>query len=648
MQFGGIGDRLTEWLRGLLSDGAEALGQLIKSIADLTYWNPHPEINSPSELIMIPEDWGIWYTLWEYHIDIAFPVSVMLLITVWFARQAGVATNILGAEQRVQSNRSLISGIVAVFLSFHAVVVYLNISQLLVTAIAPGADPLANVSLRFAGVGGAAALAIVFLNVSINGIFILALFLINAARIFATFMLPVLVTYAVALHFAQVPLLTAQVKKITKLLASAPLWTIPVAAGWRLMVILGGASPGSQTIGEYIVAEAGLSDIAGSGVAEQLFTTSLFMVPVLIGIIAPLKMTGAASSLFYMSRLAGLSVGKSKGGGSGGDGASGGDGEDGAMGDDGDGSGGRPGDEGGDMPSGGSGSGGRKRSTGNSGSGSGSGGSAVNVNSASTGTDDSLFEDAKDAFNPISGDKEYIDRDKADVTMRAGKRGVGLAEDVTEESIEATKMVGAEARESVSDFLSNSEFNAPEGFDPDNDAESPENPENEPIVNAPEEAPDMGGTPGVPTNNEGASAGGEEAEGLGALFGGSAETTSVSPSQPSTESGEIADMFDQRGSGTGSSTDGFSGDSVSGAVGDMFGVGGSSDASSGVEPGEFINRGQPADSGDIDLGEDEEFDDSAGRWQEYSPAEGDDTRSSESLDWLGENDSLATQLERED
>jgi hypothetical protein len=647
MQFGGIGDRLTEWLRGLLSDGAEALGQLIKSIADLTYWNPHPEINSPSELIMIPESWGIWYTLWEYHINIAFPVSVMLLITVWFARQAGVATNILGAEQRVQSNRSLISGIVAVFLSFHAVVVYLNISQLLVTAIAPGADPLANVSLRFAGVGGAAALAIVFLNVSINGIFILALFLINAARIFATFMLPVLVAYTVGLHFAQVPLLTSQVKKITKLLASAPLWTIPVAAGWRLMVILGGASPDSQTIGEYIVAEAGLSDVAGSAVAEQLFTTSLFMVPVLIGIIAPLKMTGAASSLFYMSRLAGLSVGKSKSGGSGGDGASGEDGEDGAMGDDGDGSGGRPGDEGGGMPSGGGGgSGGSGGGGGSSGSRSGPGGSAVNVNSASTGTDDSLFEDAKDAFIPISGDKEYIDRDKADVTMRAGKRGVGLAEDVTEESIEATKMVGGEARESVSDFLSNSEFNAPEGFNPDNDAESPENPENEPVVNAPEEAPDMGGAPGVPANNEGASAGGEEeAEGLGALFGGGAETTSVSPSQPSPESGEIADMFDQRGSGTGSSTDGFS---VGGPLGEILGMEGSGAASSGVDPGEFINRGQPADSGDIDLGEGEGFDDSAGRWQEYSPAEGDDTRSSESLDWLGENGSLATQLERED
>jgi len=673
---GGFKDAIIDAGRAIAKSGAEAMGKLLKAIADLTYWNPHPPIDSPSELFMIPDDWGIWLTLWDYHMKIAVPVCVCLLVFVWFARQAGVATNILGAQERVQSNRSLISGIFAVFLSFHGVVIYLNITQLIVTAIAPGADPLSDIALRFAGVGGAAALIIVFLNVSINATLILLLFLINAARIFATFMLPILVPYAVALRFGRVPLLTDQVVKITKLLATSPLWTIPVAAGWRMMTILGGEGDG-QTIGQYIIAEAGLNGIPGGGLAEQLITSSLFMVPVIIGILAPLKMSGAASSMFYMSRLGGMSIGKDASGGD--DGGDGEDGEDGGMGGEegGEGEGGEPGEGGSGIPSA-SGSGGGSGS-GGSGGGPSGGGSASNVNSASAGTDDSLFEDAVDAFNPIDGDKEYIDREKANVTARAGKAGIGLAEDVTEETIDAGKMAAGSARDSVSDFLSEGgEPAGPEGFDPDGEVENPEGPENDPAMNAAERGPDVGGGPGVPTEeNQGSdgvddlfdssddyskpSSGGDDP--LGDLFGGGTDhsQSKAGPNGSTPESGQISDMFDQSGGSAGPSGDtpesgeisdmfdesGGSGGSVSGAVGDIFGVN-NSESGSGVDPGEFIDRGQPAESDDINLGENEEFDDSAGRWQDYSPASSGDARSPDSVGWLDEDDSLATQLEKED
>jgi hypothetical protein len=461
MQFGGLKEAIIGSLRSIATNGAEAITDLVEAVADLTYWNPHPEFNSVEEFFLLPPDhWGIWASLWEYHINRAVPIALVVLIVPWFARRAGVATNILGQEERMQSNRNLLSGVFAVFLSFHAVAAYLNVTQFLVVAIAPNSDEISRVSLEFAGASGAAAIAIVFLNVSINSLFIIVLFLINAARILGTFLLPVLVPYTVALIFARVPLLTGQVKKITKLLAASPLWTIPVAAGWRLMVILSGATGDSRgaTIGTYLIDQAGV-DFAGSGVAEQLLTTSLFMVPVLIGIIAPLKMTGAASSAFYLSRLTGFSVGSSPSGGSNNSNNGSNDGDGGL--DDDKSSGG---DDSGISSRQGDGSGGRSGSQSDTGSGGASSsgtGNSTTTATASAGNDNSLFEDAKDAFSPVP-DKQYLDQEKVDVTKRAGAAAKDTAKSAAGEAKEAGEIALGEdnvetlsdVRESISDQLS--------------------------------------------------------------------------------------------------------------------------------------------------------------------------------------------------
>jgi len=478
MQFGGLKEAIIGSLRSIATNGAEAITDLVEAIADLTYWNPHPEFNSVEEFFLLPPDhWGIWASLWEYHINRAVPIALVVLIVPWFARRAGVATNILGQEERMQSNRNLLSGVFAVFLSFHAVAAYLNMTQFLVVAIAPNSDEISRVSLEFAGASSAAAIAIVFLNVSINSLFIIVLFLINAARILGTFLLPVLVPYAVALIFARVPLLTGQVKKITKLLAASPLWTIPVAAGWRLMVILSGATGDSRdaTIGTYLIDQAGV-DFAGSGVAEQLLTTSLFMVPVLIGIIAPLKMTGAASSAFYLSRLAGLSIGSSasssRRSGNSSDGRSNSDDSGGGGGnrrrddDDDDDEGNRRRrryNDGNDSGSGGGSGSGSNPQLGN-GRGGGSGGgnrSGTATATASAGSDNDLFEDARDAFNPLP-DRQYLDQEKVDVTKRAGAAAKDTAKSAAGEAKEAGEIALGEdnvetlsdVRESISDQLS--------------------------------------------------------------------------------------------------------------------------------------------------------------------------------------------------
>jgi len=462
MQFDGLKGAIFSTLRELASNGAEAIADLVEAVADLTYWNPHPEFNSASEFLTLPPDhWTIWASLWKYHINQAVPIALIILIVPWFARRAGVATNIIGQEERMQSNRNLLSGVFAVVLSFHAVAAYLNVTQFLVVAIAPTSRGIGNVAVEFAGVSGGAALAIVFLNVSINSLFVLLLFLINAGRIIGTLLLPVLVPYTVALHFSEVPFLSTQVKRITKLLASSPLWTIPVAAGWRLMVILSGAAKGADenwTIGKYLIEEAGLT-FAGSDVAAQLLTTSLFMVPVLIGIIAPLKMTGAASSAFYLSRLTGFSVGSSPSGGSNNSNNDSND-DDGGL-EDAKGSGG---DDSGISSRQGDGSGGRSGSQSDTGSGgassSGTGNSTTTV-TASAGDNNSLFEDAKDAFSPVP-DKQYLDQEKVDVTKRAGAAAKDTAKSAAGEAKEAGEIALGEdnvetlsdVRESISDQLS--------------------------------------------------------------------------------------------------------------------------------------------------------------------------------------------------
>jgi len=307
----GLVDTLKGFVEWFIDSITEVLATGIDAIARATYWVPHPQLDEPSDLYLRPDS-GVWANIYDFHWDYGVPVGVTILIGMWFLRTAGVAGGVLNTESKVRADKNILVGIVMISLSYYIAVLYLNIAHGIAIALAPGKTELEAVALELAGVSGGVAIAFHFLNISLSATLFILLLLVNLIRIIAVYSIPMLAWLFVTLHYAKVPILTPVVTDLGKKVSKTALWTIPVAAGWRVMYVLQSADTGiiESAMGGQ------LTNVGASGI-DTILSTTLFMIPLIIGIASPLLMSNV-SQMYYLNRLTGLSLGDDKGGGDGG------------------------------------------------------------------------------------------------------------------------------------------------------------------------------------------------------------------------------------------------------------------------------------------------------------------------------------------
>lgn len=304
-----FGEAILGALDSLFSPIAEALGKILTAIADFTVWVPHPEWRSASQIMSAPDS-GIWLSIWETHWEVMVPVSMTILITAWFGRQFGVATSILGAEQGARSKRNLIIGMAVIMLSWWIAGAYLNFVHLIVSAVTPdpGAMQAAIPDLGISTVG--VAVAVYYLELSIGATIFVLLILINIVRVIAVYAFVILFPVLMAVYYADLPVLSSTFQEFNQKLAGTALWTFPVAAGWRVMVVLADSNEG------VLAAITGASGV-GVDAIDGIMMPFIVMIPGIIGIASPLLMSNV-SQMYYLSNMADISVGGDSGSASGG------------------------------------------------------------------------------------------------------------------------------------------------------------------------------------------------------------------------------------------------------------------------------------------------------------------------------------------
>jgi len=312
-----FGEAILGALDSLFSPIAEALSKILAAIADFTVWVPHPEWRSASQIMSAPDS-GIWLSIWETHWQVMVPVSMTILITAWFGRQFGVATSILGAEQGARSKRNLIVGMAVIMLSWWIAGAYLNFVHLIVSAVTPdpGAMEAAIPDLGISTVG--VAVAVYYLELSIGATIFVLLILINIVRVIAVYAFVILFPVLMAVYYARLPVLSSTFQEFNQKLAGTALWTFPVAAGWRVMVVLADSNEGVL---------AAITGASGMGVnaIDGIMMPFIVMIPGIIGIASPLLMSNV-SQMYYLSNMADISMGSDSGPGTGGGSGSGGNG----------------------------------------------------------------------------------------------------------------------------------------------------------------------------------------------------------------------------------------------------------------------------------------------------------------------------------
>lgn len=309
-----IVDAIKSVLDQLFTPLINIISEVLSKIAEFTWYIPHLPLNKPLDILARPST-GVWPAIYDFHFNTGVPIGVSILITVWFARKAGVAMTILDAEDEIKSNRNLLVGIVMVYISYYIAVLYLGFANAVVTLIAPSTAELTGIAGNIGLTGGGVAALFIYFNISVNSFLIILIILINVLRIVALLALPMLISIIMAFHYARIPIITQVTDKFGRSMASTALWALPVAGGWRVTAVLLNADAG---ILETVTPSSGI----GVEAVDPIITTAVFMIPLIVGIVTPLFMSNI-SQLYYFSKIAGLSFGKYVGssGGSGGSGS---------------------------------------------------------------------------------------------------------------------------------------------------------------------------------------------------------------------------------------------------------------------------------------------------------------------------------------
>ena len=306
-------DGLMGFLDALFTPLANAMGTILKDIADFTVLVPHPEWTSAEQVMSAP-DGGLWLTLWEVHWNVMVPSSLAILIAAWFARQAGVAANLVGAEESARSGRNLARGFGIILISWWIVGAYLNLAHALTALVTPDSAAMAA-AIPDIGVATVIAAAFYYLELTVGSTLFILLILVNVVRLIAIYGFVILFPILAAVYYANIPVLSDMFKSFGDKLATTAVWTFPVAAGWRIMATLAASDEG---ILESILASSGV----GVGVVDSIINPFLIMIPAIIGIAAPLLMSNV-SQMYYLSNMADVNMGADAAGtGGGGAGAS--------------------------------------------------------------------------------------------------------------------------------------------------------------------------------------------------------------------------------------------------------------------------------------------------------------------------------------
>ncbi|RLM94336.1 hypothetical protein [Haloarcula sp. Atlit-7R] len=293
-------DGLMGFLDALFTPLANAMGQILADIADFTVLVPHPEWTTANQVMSAPSG-GLWLTLWEFHWTVMVPASLAVLITSWFARQGGVAANLISVEQSARSRKSMAKGFGLILISWWLAGAYLNLAHALTQIITPDAAAMtaAIPELSVASVGIAA--AFYYLELTVGSTLFVLLILVNVIRLIGSIAFVILFPMILAVVYGKIPVMSDLFKSFGNKLATTALWTIPVAAGWRVMAILGGSDEG---ILESVLSSSGI----GVGVVDSVINPFLIMIPALIGIASPFLMSNV-SQMYYLSNMADVNLG---------------------------------------------------------------------------------------------------------------------------------------------------------------------------------------------------------------------------------------------------------------------------------------------------------------------------------------------------
>jgi len=284
----------------------DALGYILQEIAEFTVWTPHPKWESASQIMSPPADGTIWASIWETHWEVMVPASLAILVVTWFARQFGVAAGIVGAEQGARSKRNLITGFSVVLVSWWIVGAYLNFAHALAEIVTPNAAEMANAipEIGITSVGVAA--AFYYLELTVGATLFVLLILVNIIRIIAVYAFAILFPILMAVYYARLPVIDGMFKGFAEKLATPAMWTFPVAAGWRVMVVLNSSDDG-------IIAAMTNASGVGIDAIDGIITPFIFMIPAIVGIASPLLMSDV-SQLYYLNNMANMSLGSDSGG----------------------------------------------------------------------------------------------------------------------------------------------------------------------------------------------------------------------------------------------------------------------------------------------------------------------------------------------
>lgn len=304
----GLISALLSFIEQWTDKAANILSEVLVDIAELTVWTPRPEYKTPSSLLTKPSD-PIWGQIWEIHWEFMIPLGLAILWGSYFARNAGQSFNLVSAERGAQSRKTAIKGTFILLFSWWLIGIYLNLVHGLALALIPEVAEMKSAVPDLTISTGVVGVAIYALEINFNILLLILLVLANVIRILGTYTFGMLGGFALAVSYARIPIMSGAFEKAFNKMATIPLWVLPVAAAWRVMVVLAQANEDASIL-ETMLPGGILSSFGGA--AESVVASLLITIPLIVGIASPLVMTDV-QQLYYMKRLSGFSLGDSSG-----------------------------------------------------------------------------------------------------------------------------------------------------------------------------------------------------------------------------------------------------------------------------------------------------------------------------------------------